>query len=75
VLPAPFDLSEEERKSTAVVLEKLPWLAEWNQEIMESLLGDPEDSGYRKRGIAAVAREATKLVRIFLFFWRKINRD
>ncbi|KAJ7939221.1 hypothetical protein B0H13DRAFT_2300973 [Mycena leptocephala] len=60
-LLAPFDLSEEERKSTAVILEKLTWLAEWNRELGESILGDPEDSGYRKRGIASVAREATKL--------------
>ncbi|KAJ7605717.1 hypothetical protein DFH06DRAFT_1348567 [Mycena polygramma] len=54
-------LDADTHPTTSAVVKKMPWLADWYKELEAAILADQSDKGARKRGITAVAREATSL--------------
>ncbi|KAJ7437708.1 hypothetical protein FB451DRAFT_1416690 [Mycena latifolia] len=55
-----FDLSAEERKDTKVVLDKLPWLQEWHDDLAEKVREGRSEQGIG-RDIAALTKQCTRM--------------
>ncbi|KAJ7154032.1 hypothetical protein C8R43DRAFT_1126690 [Mycena crocata] len=47
-----------------IVFKNLPWLVEWNSKMEAELLADRQSSGAMLRGVAATAKEFTKLCEV-----------
>ncbi|KAJ7472818.1 hypothetical protein FB451DRAFT_1175527 [Mycena latifolia] len=55
-----FNLGAEERKKTKVVLDKLPWLLEWHDNLAEKVREGQSEQGVG-RDIAALTKQCTKI--------------
>ncbi|KAJ7434011.1 hypothetical protein B0H11DRAFT_2258750 [Mycena galericulata] len=58
---APHGLTREEMSNTDIVLEKLPWLAEWDDKFHEAVLASIQADGSNERSMTSIGREMSKI--------------